>query len=94
MEKFYLTWSKEAPKNPKEVHKDSWDSGVHFHVQINPSNKSLDEWKKEQVDKFDSLSKEYQENGKIKKLNKIYHPTPSQIESIEKEVDFIEWCSK
>lgn len=92
MNKFYLVWSEEEPKHPKEVYKESWDSGLSWYGQINRTNKSLDDWKKEQIDRYESLMKEYQLYGRIKALRLAYHPTPEEIISIEKDKNFIEWC--
>ena len=93
MNKFYLTWSEEEPIHPKEVYKDSWDSGLSWYGQVNPPDKSLNEWRNEKVEKYERLLKEYQDNGRIRKLNQIYRPTKNDIISIEKDVNFIEWCS-
>ena len=41
MNKFYLTWSEEEPIHPKEVYKQGWNTGILFHGQINPPDKSL-----------------------------------------------------
>ena len=92
MERFYLTWSDEKPSHPKKVYKESWNSGLSWYGQINPSEKSLNLWKKEQVEKYDKLLKEYQDNGRIRKLNQIFHPTENNINKIESDDNFIEWC--
>lgn len=94
MYKFYLTWSEEKPIHPKEVYEQSWNTGLSWYGQINPTDKSLNDWKNEQVEKYEGLLKEYQDSGKVRKLNQIYHPTENDIISIEKDVNFIEWlCS-
>ena len=90
--KFYLVWSEQEPKHPKEIYLQSWNSGLSWYGQINPPNQSLDDWKKEQLEKYDSLMKEYQFHGKIRALRIIYHPTIEDVASIEKDDNFIEWC--
>ena len=92
MERFYLVWSDEEPLHPKDIYKESWNTGITWYGQINPQDKSLNEWKNEQVEMYDFLLTEYQTNGRIRKLKNIYNPTPDNIETIEKDVNFIEWC--
>ena len=93
MDKFYLTWSEEEPIHPKEVYKQSWNTGLSWYGQINPPDKSLNDWKTEQIERYERLLKEYQDNGRIRKLNQIYHPTESDIKSIEKDSNFISLLS-
>ncbi len=50
--KFYLTWSEEKPKHPKEVYKQSWNTGLSWYGQINPQDKSFNEWKNDQIEKY------------------------------------------
>ena len=92
-EKFYLTWSKEEPIHPKKVYKESWNSGMSWYGPINPSDKSLNQWKKEQVEKYNQLMKEHKDLGKVKKLNMLFLTTKDYINNIEKDVNFIKWCS-
>jgi hypothetical protein len=93
MEKFYLTWSEVEPKHPKEVYGISWETGLSWYGTINPPDKSLNHWKQEQIERYENLMKEYQDNGKIRKLNQIFHPTEENKNRIESDVNFIEWCS-
>jgi len=94
MEKFYLTWSNVEPKHPKDVYGMSWESGLSWYGQINPSDKSLHQWKQEQLERYENLMREYQDNGgKVRKLNIILHPTEDDKNKIERYVNFIEWCS-
>ena len=53
--KFYLTWSEEKPKHPKEVYKQSWNTGLSWYGQINPQDKSFNEWKNDQIEKYKRL---------------------------------------
>ena len=92
MDKFYLTWSDVEPMHPKEVYGISWESGLDGYGQINPPDKSLNQWRQEHIEKYEHIIKEYQNNGKIRKLNQILHPTKSDKNRIESDVNFIEWC--
>jgi hypothetical protein len=93
MEKFYLTWSEVEPKHPKEVYGVSWEIGLSWYGTINPTDKSLIQFKQEQIERYENLIKEYQDNGKVRKLNQIFHPTEVDKNRIESDVNFIEWCS-
>ena len=93
MNKYYLTWSKEEPIHPKEGYGINWETGLSWYGHMNPPDKSLNDWKNEQVEKYERLLKEYQDNGKTRKLNVIYHPTQNDISLIESDVNFIKWCS-
>lgn len=91
MNKFYLTYSNEAPKHPSEVYDINFETGISWYGQINPSNISLDDWKNNQLEKHDRLVKELQDKGRIRKLNLLLHPTKESIKQIESRVDFIKW---
>jgi hypothetical protein len=92
MEKNYLTWSDIEPKHPKDVYGISWETGLSWYGTINPPDKSLNQWKKEQIERYENLMKEYHDNGKVRKLNQIFHPTENDIKKIEENDNFIEWC--
>lgn len=89
---FYLVWSHEEPKHPQEIYLNSWNSGLSWYGQINPPNQSLDDWKKEQLEKHVSIMKEFLLHGKIRSMRWIRNPTHEEILSIEKDENFIEWC--
>lgn len=91
--KFYLTWSEEKPKHPKEVYKQSWNTGLSWYGQINPQDKSFNEWKNDQIEKYKTILKEYKDNGRVRKLNQIYYPTNNDMSLIESDTNFIQWCS-
>jgi hypothetical protein len=93
MIKFYITWSNEEPSHPKDAYEESWNSGVYWNRQINPPDKSLNQRKQEEVNKYTILMKNYRDNGKIKKLNQIFNPTEKDIQNIETDINFIEWCN-
>ena len=90
--RFYLTWCDEKPRHPKEVYQQSWNTGLSWYGSINPQDKSFNEWKNEQIEKYKTLLKEYKDNGRVMKLNQIYHPTNNDITLIESESNFIQWC--
>lgn len=92
MTKFYLTYTTEQPKHPKETYGVSWNSGLAWYGQIYPSDISLNDWRKEQIEIYERLMKEYQANGKVPKINCIIHPTKDMESTIEESVDFIKWC--
>ncbi len=93
MVKFYLTWSNLEPKHPKEVYGISWETGLMWYGQINSPDKSLNQWKQEQIERYENLMKEYRDNGKVRKLNQIFHPLESDKNRIESDINFIDWCS-
>lgn len=92
MNKFYLTWSNEAPLHPSEVYGLSFETGISWYGQINPENISLKKWRKKLIKQYDALSKQFQNNGKIRKLNWIINPNENIIKQIESRTDFIKWC--
>lgn len=91
--KYYLIWSYEKPMHPRCIYQESWYTGFSWYGTVNPTNKSLDQWRLEKVDYYKALREEYKRNGKIMKLSYILNPNDEDINSIETDADFIKWCN-
>lgn len=88
---FYLKWSFNPPKHPKEIYKNSWETGISYYGRICPKTESLVDWQKKIIDRYEKLLKEYQDNGRLAQLNSIINPSKEDRMLIEKDPNFIEW---
>ena len=90
--KFYIQWSTDVPSHPQEVYGEAWESGVYFSSQINPPNQSLNDWREEQINRYESFLVNLKKDGKIMKLCETHNPSEKEISEIEGDINFVKWC--
>lgn len=91
MNKYYLEWSDKAPIHPKDIYGKSWENGIKDNQLIYPNDISLNEWKENEIDRYNRLCSEFEKNGKIQSLK--YLDNTSKKDEIEKGKGFIKWVT-
>lgn len=89
--RYYLKTSYTKPIHPKVVLGKSWDTGISWYGLIFPSNISFDDWKDEQIKKWEKQNKIIDEGGTLAEVDKCINYDLDKIKKIESSPDFIKW---
>ena len=94
--KFYLKWSYNEPKHPRETMTEwTWGTGIEMTIS-GPKlkfdeNTTLNQWREGEIDKWENLTSKFKKGKKIQSLDCEINPSLDKIKEIELDKDFIKW---